>query len=167
VTDKKGAAFFTNCEHGMSIANQISSSPDFSPIGKTQELFKRMPQYPQSDEIGWQETLEGKITEERDEIEKARRYFKQAFELSRDDKSKQQRLKWFNAVHSSTPEKKAFTQPLETFVGKYTNPYNDLIEMDIENSALIYKQFDKEIKLVRISETDFLPEKDQFFKNKH
>lgn len=34
----------------------------------------------------------------------------------------------------------------------------------IRDGGLIYREFDQEIKLVRISETDFLPEKDQSFK---
>ncbi|MCE3045394.1 serine hydrolase [Legionella sp. 16cNR16C] len=63
VTDKKGAAFFTNSEQGMSIATQILSSPDLAPIGETQALFEKMPQYPQSDKPGWKETLEGMIAE--------------------------------------------------------------------------------------------------------
>ena len=63
VNDKKAAAYFTNCNHGMSIANQIFSSPDLAPIGDTQKLFKSMPHHTQSDEPGWQETLNGKIAE--------------------------------------------------------------------------------------------------------
>jgi hypothetical protein len=53
---------------------------------------------------------------------------------------------------------------LKTFEGKYKNRYNDEVEIFIKDNALIYKQFGRETKLVRISETDFLPEKDQSFK---
>jgi hypothetical protein len=49
-------------------------------------------------------------------------------------------------------------------VGNYKNFYNDDVEMSIKYGNLMFKQFDQEIKLVRISETDFLPEKDQSFK---
>ena len=113
---------------------------------------------------GWQETIEGKIAEDQGKFDEARRYFEKALELSPSDESKQRRLKWFNAAHQSTPEKQAFTQPLEPFVGKLTNRYNDKVEIDIIDGCLIYKEFGHEIKLVRISETDFLPEKDQSFK---
>lgn len=168
VTDKKGAVFFTNCEHGMSIANQIFSSADLAPIGKTKKLFKSMPRHPQSDEPGWEETLAGKLAEDQaknqDDFEKARGYFKKAAELSPEDESKKQRLKWFDEVHPSTPEKRAFEKPLETFVGVYTNPYGDRCEISINDGGLVYEQSGIETKLVRISETKFLPEKDQSFK---
>lgn len=168
VKDKKGAVFFTNSENGMSIANQMLRSPDLVPIGNLQAIFKHM-HYSQSDEPGWQETIEGKIAEDQGKedqgkFEEARRYFGKALELSPNDESKQRRLKWFNTVHQSTPEKQAFTQPLELFVGKLTNRHNDKVEIDIRDGGLIYKEFGHEIKLVRISETDFLPEKDQSFK---
>lgn len=177
VKDKKGAAFFTNSENGMSIANQILTSSDLSPIGNMQMVFKHL-HYSQSDEPGWQQTLEGKIAEDqgkseeaRGHSEEARRYFEKArllfekaLELSPNDESKQRRLKWFNAVHQPALQKQAFTQPLDKFVGKLTNDHNDKIDIDIRGGGLIYTEFDREIKLVRISETEFLPEKDQSFK---
>ncbi|MGM9455063.1 hypothetical protein ACTAZI_17205 [Legionella bozemanae] len=36
--------------------------------------------------------------------------------------------------------------------------------MSIREGSLIFKQFDQEIKLVRLTENEFLPEKDQSFK---
>ncbi len=168
VTEKKGAAFFTNSENGMSIANQVLSSPDLAPIGSTHLLFKHMPRYSQIDEPGWQETLEGKIAEEkivedRGKIEEARGCFKKAFELAREDKSKQRRFEWFNLVHSATQEK-IVPPSLKRFEGKYKNPYGDEVEIFIKDNSLTYKQFGQETKMVPISNTDFLPEKDQSFK---
>lgn len=162
LTEKKGAVFFTNSENGMSIANQVFSSPDLAPIGNMQELYKRL-HYPQSDEPGWQETISGRVAEVEDKFEEARCYFEKALELSPKDESKQSRLEWFNTVHHPSPEKK-FTSSSNVFVGNYKNRYNDEIEMSISEDSLIFKQFDQEIKLVRITETDFLPEKDQSFK---
>ncbi|CZL27319.1 serine hydrolase domain-containing protein [Legionella pneumophila] len=168
VTDKKGAAFFTNCEHGMSVANQIFSSPDLAPIGKTKQLFKSMPHHPQSDEPGWKETLAGKIAEDkaksRIDIIKARFYFDKAAKLSPDDESKQRRLEWFDLVQESKQNKKEFTPALETFAGVYKNPFGEKREIYSKDGVFICKEFDREIKLMRISDTDFLPEKNQDFK---
>jgi hypothetical protein len=170
VTDKKGAAFFTNCEHGMSIANQIFSSPDLAPIGKTKKLFqsKSMSHHSQIDEPGWQETFEGVRAEDKakdpEGIETARKYFEAAVVASPKDESKKLRLQWFNAVHPSEPEENEFTLKLETFVNVYENPFKERIEIGIKDDALIYKKFDQEIKLKRISENEFVPEKDQSFK---
>ncbi|WP_133138820.1 serine hydrolase domain-containing protein [Legionella genomosp. 1] len=168
VTDKKGAAFFTNSEQGMSIATQILSSPDLAPIGETQALFEKMPQYPQSNEPGWKETLAGKIAEakakNRIDIMKTRFYFDKAAKLAPDDESKQRRLEWFDLVQESEQNKKEFTPPLETFAGVYKNPFGEKREIYSKEGALICKEFDREIKLVRISDTDFLPEKNQDFK---
>lgn len=168
VTDKKGAAFFTNCEHGMCIGNQLFSSEDFAPIGKTQNLFKSMPRHPQSDEPGWKETLEGKIIEDRAENEvdvgKARSCFVEAAKLLPEDKSKTRRLKWFDKVHSINAEHTKFEKKLESFVGVYTNDHGEKCEIKIKDAALVYEQFGNEIKLVRLTETKFLPEKDQSFK---
>lgn len=164
VTTQKGAVFFTNSENGMSIANQVFSSPDLAPIGNMRELYKHL-HYVQSDETGWQETILGKIAEVEDKFEEARRYFEKACELSPEDETKHRRLEWFNAVHNPFPEKE-FTLSLKAFVGNYKNPYNDELEISIRDSSLIFKQFDQEIKFVRIAETDFLPEKDQSFKIK-
>ena len=80
VTQRKGAAFFTNSENGMSIANQIFSSPDLAPIGHLQGLFEDL-RFTQSDEPGWQETISGKIAEAEGRPEEARYYFKRACEL--------------------------------------------------------------------------------------
>ncbi|CZG40361.1 Uncharacterized protein conserved in bacteria [Legionella pneumophila] len=170
VTDKKGAVFFTNCEHGMSIANQIFSSPDLAPIGKTKKLFqsKSMSHHSQIDEPGWQETFEGVRAEDKakdpEGIETARKYFEAAVVASPKDESKKLRLQWFNAVHPSEPEENEFTLKLETFVNVYENPFKERIEIGIKDDALIYKKFDQEIKLKRISENEFVPEKDQSFK---
>ncbi|MFC7781352.1 serine hydrolase domain-containing protein [Legionella taurinensis] len=167
VTDKKGAAFFTNSEHGMSIATQILSSPDLAPIGDIQELFKHMPHYTQSDEPGWKETIEGMLAEDQgdvESVERARSCFAEAIVSSPNDKSKQLRLEWFNLAHQSTHEEKEFTPSLETFEGVYKNPFSEKREIYSKDGALICKEFDREIKLVRISDTDFLPEKNQDFK---
>lgn len=163
ITDKKAAVFFTNSENGMSIGNQVLSSPDIAPIGNTKSLFEYMRRYSQIDEPGWQQMLEGKIAEDQGEIEQARGCFKKALELAPHDKSKQRRLEWFNLVHPAT-QKKAVTPSMETFEGKYKNPYGDEVEIFIKDKSLIYKQFGQETKLIRISETDFLPEKDHSFK---
>lgn len=165
VDDKKAAAFFTNSESGMSIANQVLSSPDFAPIGNVQALFKRMPEYPQSDEPGWKETLAGMIAEDKGEIEKARSCFTGAFEAAPHDNSKKLRLAWFNELHPSlSREEQAFDEPaLETFVGQLINAHEQ-IEIQLKDNSLIHKQFGQEIKLKRISENEFLPEKDQSFK---
>lgn len=159
VNDKKGAVFFTNSINGSSIANRLLSSPDLAPIGNMQNVFKSL-SYSQSDEPGWQETLAGKIAEEEGKFEEARNAFTEALKKSPNDKSKQWRLEWFDKAHQ---EKKAFTRPLETFVGGYTSPYEE-VEIAKKGDSLIYKQFGREIKLVQISETDFVPEKDQSFK---
>ncbi|KTD59585.1 putative secreted esterase [Legionella santicrucis] len=162
ITTKKGAVFFTNSENGMSIANQVFSSPDLSPIGNMQELYKHL-HYTQSDEPGWQETMLGKIAEVGNKFEEARYYFEKALGLSPEDETKLRRLEWFKAVHHPFPEKK-FTLSLKAFMGNYKNSYNDDIEMSIRNDSLILKQFDQKIKLVRVAETEFLPEQDQSFK---
>ncbi|RAP35731.1 hypothetical protein B1207_11645 [Legionella quinlivanii] len=166
VTDKKGAAFFTNSEQGMSIATQILSSPDLAPIGETQALFEKMPQYPQSDKPGWKETLEGMIAENQGgikDLEKARSCFAAAVVSLPDDTTKK-RLEWFDLVQKFKHNKKEFSQPLETFAGVYKNPFGEKREIYSKDGGLICKEFDREIKLVRISETDFLPEKNQDFK---
>lgn len=162
LTEKKGAAFFTNSENGMSIANQVFNSPDLAPIGDMQAIYQHL-HYTQSDEPGWQETISGKVAEVDGKFEEARGHFARALELSPEDESKQRRLEWFNTVHQPSPENK-FTSLLKAFVGNYKNPYNDEMEMSIRDDDLIFKQFDQEIKLVRISDTEFLPEKDQSFK---
>ncbi|WP_244940991.1 serine hydrolase domain-containing protein [Legionella sainthelensi] len=152
VTEKKGAVFFTNSENGMSIATQILNSPDLHPIGDMQELFKYM-SFSQSDEAGWQETIEGKICEDEGRLEEARDYFEKAFEL--------RRLEWSNAVpQHSSPEKTVFTSPMEPFVGNYNNE----VEIYLREGSLICRRSNSETKLVRISETEFLPEEDPSFK---
>ncbi|HAU4159343.1 TPA: serine hydrolase [Legionella pneumophila] len=151
VTEKKGAVFFTNSENGMSIATQILNSPNLPPIGDMQELFKYM-SFSQSDEPGWQETIAGKIAEDEGRVEEARHYFEKAIEL--------RHLEWSNAVQNSSPEKTVFTSPLETFVGNY----NDEAEIYLSEGSLICRRSNSETKLVRISETEFLPEKDPSFK---
>lgn len=126
VKSRKGAAFFTNSENGMSIAKQMLSSPDSSPIGNIDAVFEYM-DYRQSDEPGWKETIEGKIAEDQENFEKARGYFEKALMLSPNDESKKHRLEWFDAVHLSTLEKQEFSQNLELFVGIFNNCYNDEI----------------------------------------
>jgi CubicO group peptidase (beta-lactamase class C family) len=173
VNTKRGAAFFTNSEHGMSIANQIFNSVNFPIIGDLREIYEEK-KYPQCDEPGWQQTLDGKIAEEQGwqeisdgkiteaqlKFADAKASFEEACKLLPDDESKQRRLKWFNAVHSSALEAKAS----ESFVGKFTNPFEDLIAISIKDGRLIYKEADREIRLVQIAENEFLPEKDQSFK---
>jgi tetratricopeptide (TPR) repeat protein len=162
LTEKKGAVFFTNSENGMSIAHQIFSSSDLLPIGNMEAVYKHL-HYTQCDEPGWTETISGKVAEDEGNIEEARRYFERALELSPEDESKKRRLEWFNTVHNPSLEKE-FTSSLDTIVGNYKNRYNDEVELSIREGNLIFKQFDQEIKLVRISETEFLPETDQSFK---
>lgn len=165
VKEKKGAAFFTNAAHGMSIATQVLGSPDFAPIGNMQALFKEMadnplsPSYPQSDEAGWKETLAGKIAEDQGEFEEARIHFEAALAEAPEDVAKQQRLAWFNRVHPSPTE--AFKPAIETLLGKYKNQYGDAVDVYVREESLIFNQLNHETKLVRISNTDFLPEKDQ------
>ncbi|WP_454782456.1 serine hydrolase domain-containing protein [Legionella sp. WA2022007384] len=162
LTTKKGAVFFTNSENGMSIANQVFNSHDLLVIGNMQELYKHL-HYTQSDEPGWQETILGKVAEVEDQFEEARGFFQRATELAPKDETKLRRLEWFNAIHYLFPAKK-FISSLNALVGNYKNRYNDDVEMSIREGSLIFKQFDQEMKLVRITETDFLPEKDQSFK---
>lgn len=164
VTDKKGAAFFTNSEHGMSIATQIMGSPDLAPVGDLHDLFKHMPHYTQSDEPGWKETFEGMLAEDQGDVERARSCFAAAIESSPDDQSRKLRLDWFNVVQQFKQERQEFFPPLETFEGVYQNPFKEKRELFIKDGGLICKEFDKEIKLIRISETDFLPERNQDFK---
>ena len=171
VKDRKGAVFFTNSENGMSIANQIMSSSDLAPIGNMQALFeyKRYSQsneprrWSQTDEPGWQETINGLIAEDQGRFDDAREHFENAFRLSGEDKFNKRCLDWFNEVHPTSPEKKAFTTPLETFVGEYNNQYQKA-EISISDSGLIFSELGHETKLVRVSETEFFPEKDQYFK---
>lgn len=162
LTEKTGAAFFTNSENGMSIAHRVFSSADLVPIGNLEAVYKHL-HYTQCDEPGWTETISGKIAEDEGNLEEARRCFERAIELSPDDESKKRRLEWFNTVHNPSLEKE-FTTPLDAIVGSYKNRYNDEVEISISEGNLIFKQFDQEIKLVRISETEFLPETDQSFK---
>lgn len=162
VTTKKGAAFFTNSINGSSIAEQLLNSPDFAPIGNMQEVFKHL-HYVQSDEPGWKETIAGKIAEDKGDIKEARSCFVKASNKAFKDESKRRRLKWFDKCHQADPEK-ILTPPLETFIGTYTNKYGSRIDISGTDSGLIYKEWGQEIKLVRISENEFLPEKDQSFK---
>jgi CubicO group peptidase (beta-lactamase class C family) len=176
VTNKKGAVFFTNSENGMSIANQVFNSSDLPPISDLQEIYKEK-NYSQSDEPGWKETIAGKIYEDKgnfarahgnfieaeSQFAEARRCFVDALDLAPNDVSKQQRLEWFDKVHQLSPP--AFTQPLKTFEGRYTNDYGDEVEISTRDGVLIFKQSgQEEVRLIRVSETDFLPGKDQSFK---
>jgi|GEM_PF-1850656 len=167
VKHKKGAAFFTNSENGMSIADRVFDCPDLVPIGDLQAVYENL-KYSQCDEPGWQETIEGKVAESKKEFKVARRFYQEALELSPDEKSKGQRkqhLEWFDELHPLSGEVQIFTEPpLETFKGHFSNKWKDLIEMDVKEKSLIFSQFGKETKLVRVSETDFLPENDQSMK---
>lgn len=174
VNDKKGAVFFTNSINGSSIANQMFNSPALPLIGNLQDVYKDL-KYSQRDEPGSQEMNEGNNAEEQGYVAKeqgnfeeaeqhfeiARRCFKKAIELSPEDKSKQNRSKWFDEVHQPT---QVFTTSLKTFEGEYTNTFGDEIGIYSIDGGLIYNQFGRETKLVRVSETDFLPEKNQSFK---
>ncbi|WP_367608389.1 serine hydrolase domain-containing protein [Legionella sp. W05-934-2] len=163
VTTQKGAAFFTNSINGSSIAEQLMNSSDFAPIGKMQEVFKHL-HYAQSDEPGWKETLAGKIAEDKGDFAEARRCYVKACNKAFNDESKRHRLEWFDKVHLANPEKPR-SPPLEAFSGSYTNKYGSKIDITSTGSGLIYKDpWGQEIKLVRISEHEFLPEKDQSFK---
>lgn len=160
---QRGAAFFTNAEHGMSIANQVLSSPNLAPIGDLRVVLKDLG-YSQVDEPGWLETFEGKIAEKQDDFKKAKFYFSKALSASNNDVPMQRRIKWFNAVHKPSLKTQVFTLSDESFEGTFTNQYKDNIEISMTEGGLVYKEFDNEIKLVRVSETEFLPEKDQSFK---
>lgn len=166
VTMRKGAVFFTNSANGMSIANQLLSSPALVPIGNIREIFERKGDI-QNDEPGWQETMAGKIAEAQNSFDEAQDYFKKAVEtalkLAPEDKSKKRRLKWFNAVRQQMHEKTAVAS-LKMFEGTYTNSHKDKVEIFIKENALVHQQFGQETKLVRVTKTDFLPEKDQSFK---
>lgn len=162
VSDRKGAAFFTNSENGMSIANQLLCSPELNPIGNMQEVFKYM-HYVQSDEPGWRETLAGRIAEDQGKLGEAKEHLEQALRLAPEDESKKLRLQWFNEAHQPAQEK-TYKPSLNALEGKYKNPYNDEIDLYVKDSGLVYRQFGQETKLVRISKTEFLPETDQSFK---
>ncbi|WP_419420718.1 serine hydrolase domain-containing protein [Legionella sp. D16C41] len=164
VTHKKGAVFFTNSENGMRIANELFSSSDLAPIGNTEELFKRMPNYPQGCDPVWQNTLEGLIAEREEKFDLARDKFTKALEFSNNHESSRLRLEWFNQAHLSTSEAQTFEKPLEHFEGMLTNKYNEQRTLFIREGSLIHEQFGEEIKLIRVSETEFLPEKDQSYK---
>ena len=162
VTEKKGAAFFTNSENGMSIVNQIFSSTDLAPVSDLHELCENM-HYTQSTEPGWSETISGKIAEHEGKPEEARYYFERALELSPLDESKKKRLDWFDKVHDPSPVQE-FNTALKVFTGNYQNPRNDNIDIFVRDGSLIFKECGQEQKFVRISENEFLPEKDQSFK---
>ncbi|KTD60086.1 putative secreted esterase [Legionella sainthelensi] len=162
ITTQKGAVFFTNSENGMSIANQVFCSPDLTPIGTMDRIYKQL-HYTQCDEPGWQETILGKIAEIDDQFEEAKYYFEKAFELSPEDETKLRRLEWFKLVHHPSPKQES-TLSMNAFVGNYKNLYNDDVEISIRDGGLIFKQFDQQIKLVQVAEAEFLPEKDQSFK---
>ncbi|MBI2787022.1 MAG: serine hydrolase, partial [Legionella longbeachae] len=152
VNEKKGTVFFTNSENGMSIATKILNSLDLPTIGDMKELFKYM-SFSQSDDPGWQEIITAKIYEDQGKFEEARHYFEKALEL--------RRLEWSNAVHQiSSPEKKVFITPLENFVGNYNNES----DIYIKEGSLRYWCFNVETKLVRISETEFMPQEEPSFK---
>ncbi len=164
VTDKKGAVFFTNSENGMRIANELFSAPDFAPIGDTEGLFKRMPNYPQGYDPVWQNTLEGLIAENAGKFDLARSKFTKALEFSNNHESSRLRLEWFNQAHPPISETQTFHKPLEHFAGILTNKYNEQRTLFIREGNLIHEQFGEEIKLIRVSETEFLPEKDQSYR---
>lgn len=162
LTEKKGAVFFTNSENGMSIASQIFSSPELAPVGDLQVLYKHL-HYTQSDEPGWQETISGKIAEVDGNVEDARHHFEKSVKLAPENDAIKRRLEWFNKVHHPSRETE-FTLPLDALIGEYKNPYNDKVSISIKDGGLVYKELGREIKLIRVSETEYLPEKDQSFK---
>lgn len=162
VTTRKGAVIFTNSINGSSILEQLLNSSDFTLVGTMHEVFKHL-HYAQSNEPGWKEIIAGKIAEDQNNIEEARHCFVKASNKAFEDKSRKQRLEWFDRVHQTDPRKPYF-QPLETFVGTYTNKYGSRIEVSSTDGDLVYTEWGQKIKLVRISENEFLPEKDQTFK---
>ena len=74
-------------------------------------------------------------------------------------------MDWFNEAHPTETEKKNFDKPpLTSFEGVYTNQWGDRCEIKVKDDSLVYEKFGVETKLVRVSETEFLPEKDQSMK---
>ena len=161
LTERKGAVFFTNSENGMSVANQVFNASDLPTIGDLGAIFHHL-HYTQSNEPGWQDTLSGKEAEVTNDIDKSRHYFEQASTSAPHDESKQRRLQWFNRANQAS--QRTFTSPIQAVVGHYKNRYHDEVEVFIRGDNVVFKQFGRETPLVRISETEFLPEKDQSFK---
>jgi CubicO group peptidase (beta-lactamase class C family) len=158
--ERSGAAFFTNSDNGMSLATQVLSSEKLPYIGNLHGLFKYM-HFEQSDEPGWKDTIDGKIAEEQGDFDTARGHFESALALSPDNEDRKRCLEWFNAVHPTSSEQKAFTLPLETFVGTYGHA--DGADISIHNGNLVCERYGEKTTLVRVSDTEFLPEKDQTF----
>lgn len=164
LTERTAAAFFTNSENGMSIADSIFRSPDLVAIGDLKELYERL-HYTQCTEAGWQETLSGRVAEVEGHPVEARIQFEKALDCAPDDPAKRARLEWFDAANNPPPAA-SFSASLGTFSGTYKNQWNDEVELSVKDDCLVFKQFDQEIRLVRVSENEFLPAKDQSIKLK-
>lgn len=162
LTEKKAAAFFTNSENGMSIANQVFTTPEFIQIGNMTHLYEQL-NYAQSTEPGWQETLSGKISEAKGDYEEARASFQKAISSAPNDSSKIRRLEWFNTTQENLKEQN-FTAQTNDFPATFTNPYNDEIELAMNEGGVIFKQYGQKIPLIKVSDTDFLPIHDQSMK---
>ena len=169
LTEGVGAAYFTNSENGMSIVEQMMRSPDLLPIANLKQIYDHL-NYTQSSTPGYSEVLAGRIAESKGDIACARRCFEAAYEkvqsLSVDDIARisvENRLDWFNQIHDDRPHFKP-TRPIEGFIGTFRNPYNDQIKLFVQDDNLVFKEFNQEIKLRRVSENEFLPLSDQSFK---
>lgn len=158
----RGAAFFTNSENGMSIANQIFSSSGLAKVGQLQNTYHTL-SYTQSDKPGWQETLSGKIAESDNNIPAARAFYERALAKAPNDRASKQRLIWFNKVRNFDSTRQ-YDIPLKDYQAGFYNQWGDKMDLIINDRQLLLQSFGQQIPLVRISETEFLPEKDQFFK---
>ncbi len=159
VERKIGLAFFTNSENGLSLGHRLFSER----IGDLRPVFEHLG-FGQSDAPGWRSTLLGRKAEWDGHLDLARGYYELAAKEAPDDEGKQRRKVWFELVHGREIASKKFSTPLEVFQGTFTNTYNDKIEILIRNDRLIYQESGSEHPLVRISDNEFLPEKDQAFK---
>lgn len=165
IEKRTGIVFFTNSENGMHIANQILTGGDGLPhIGDMSKVLSALG-YSQSDKPGWEETFKGRIAEDEGKLDDARRCYEAAKETAekagKQDSEQHRRLAWFNAANQLSRTRSEFTTSLEAFTGRYAHG----AKVFIEDGKLILKT-DTTDKLVRISENEFVPERDQKFKIK-
>ncbi len=119
--------------------------------------------YTQRDKPGWQETLLGKIAESDNNIPAAREFYETAFAKAPNDTATKQRLIWFNKVRNFDSSRQ-YDIPLEDYQAEFSNKWGDKMELVVSDGQLLLQNSRQQIPLVRISETEFLPEIGQSFK---
>ena len=160
IKDRTGVVFFTNSENGMSIVNQILTGVNGLPLIGDMSKVLSVLGYSQSDEPGWEETLKGRIAEEREMLDDAKKYYIAANEaVGTQDSEQYRRLIWFNSAEYFSQTRSEFKTSLESFTGYYA--YGGKVFVKDDKLMLATDRTDK---LVRISENEFVPERDQIFK---